>query len=50
MWQKTDTNFHFRDPSAPIGGPAAPIVDEDAGNVTLSGPQKGEIGPRKRAA
>jgi hypothetical protein len=44
------TKSDFRDRSALKGGPGGPVVDEDAENVTLSGPQRAEIEGLKRAA
>ena len=50
MWRKADTKSDFRDGHARKGGPGGPIVDEDAGNVTLSGRPEAEMEGLKRAA
>jgi hypothetical protein len=43
MWRKADTRSDFRDRFARERGPGGPIVDEDAGNVTLESPLRAEI-------
>jgi hypothetical protein len=37
MWRKADTKSDFRDGYARKRDPGAPVVDEDAADVTLSG-------------
>jgi hypothetical protein len=50
VWQKADTKSDFRDRFAREKRGRAGVVDEDAGNVTLSGPQRAGIEALKRAA
>ena len=49
MWKKSDTKSGLRHGSARKKGREDPIVDEDVGNVTLSGPLEAEIEALKRA-
>jgi hypothetical protein len=50
MWQKSDTKSDFRDRLAREKRGRAGVVDEDAGKVTLSGPQRADPEAPERAA
>jgi hypothetical protein len=50
MWQKAGTRSDFRDRFAREKHERARVVDEDAGNVTLSGLQRAGFEAQERAA
>jgi hypothetical protein len=50
MWQKADTKSDSRDRPAREKRERAGVVDEDAGNVTLSGPRRADIEVPERVA
>jgi hypothetical protein len=49
-WTKADTKSDFRDRFAREKRERARVVDEDAENVTLSGPPRADLEALKRAA